>query len=133
LTQKTYTTTTILQPFVWDYPGEPVLEETFAHSPILVINLPCPCSIYVLDSLFAQPLSKSFLVYLLVWSPPFHTPYIPSPNQYLLSQHIPSLSLSSLLGTHTFYLMSHPCDHSHLCSLKCHLVFFPDRPGLTTV
>ena len=44
---------------------------------------------------------------------------------------IPSLSLKSLLGT-LFYLniITHPSDHSHLCSLKCHLVFFPDRPGI---
>jgi len=46
---------------------------------------------------------------------------------------IPSLSLNSLLGT-VFYLnITHPSDHSHLCSVKCHLIFFPDRPGLTSV
>jgi len=45
---------------------------------------------------------------------------------------IPSLSLNSLLGT--FYLnITHPSDHSHLCSMKCHLIFFPDRSGLTSV
>jgi len=27
-------------PFVWDYPGEPVPEETFANSPIPIINHP---------------------------------------------------------------------------------------------
>ena len=27
----------------------------------------------------------------------------------------------------------HPSDHSHLCSLKCHLIFFPYRPGLTSM
>jgi len=43
-----------------------------------------PCSIHVLDSLFAQPLSKSSLVYLLVWHPPLHTPHISSPNYCLL-------------------------------------------------
>jgi len=33
-----------------------------------------------------------------------------------------------------FYLnITHPSDHSHLCPPKCHLVFFPDRPGLTSV
>ena len=33
-----------------------------------------------------------------------------------------------------FYLnITHTSDHSHLCSLKCHLIFFPDRPGLTSV
>jgi len=29
----TTTTTTVLQPFVRDYPGEPVPEETFTHPP----------------------------------------------------------------------------------------------------
>jgi len=46
---------------------------------------PCsPCSIYVHDSHFAQPLSKSFLVNLLGWHPPLYTPYISSPIHYLL-------------------------------------------------
>ena len=31
--QTTTTTTVVLQPFVWDYPGEPVQEETFTHPP----------------------------------------------------------------------------------------------------
>jgi len=30
---RTTTTTTVLWPFVWDYPGEPVPEETFTHPP----------------------------------------------------------------------------------------------------
>ena len=42
------------------------------------------CSNYVLGNLFAQPLSMSSLVYLLVWSPPPHISYISSPNQCLL-------------------------------------------------
>jgi len=40
----TTTTTTILQPFVRDYPGEPVPEETFTHSPILIIIQPLSAS-----------------------------------------------------------------------------------------
>jgi len=43
-----------------------------------------PGSNYVLGNLFAQPLSMSSLVNLLVWSPPPHIPYISSPNQCLL-------------------------------------------------
>jgi len=31
------TTTTFLQPFVWDYLGEPVPEETFTHPTSLII------------------------------------------------------------------------------------------------
>ena len=46
---------------------------------------------------------------------------------------IPSLSLNSLLGTLFYLNITHPSDHSHLCLLKCHLIFFPDRPGLTSV
>ena len=30
---ETTTTTTILRPFVWDYPGELVPEETLTHPP----------------------------------------------------------------------------------------------------
>jgi len=33
----TTTTTTVLWPFVRDYPGELAPEETFTHSPILII------------------------------------------------------------------------------------------------
>jgi len=39
------------------------------------------CSNYVLGNLFAQSLSMSSLVCLLVWSPPPHIPYISSPNK----------------------------------------------------
>jgi len=79
------TTTTILQTFVWDYP---VPEETFTQrhlswSLTVLYQLPpsttirsSPSSIYMLDSLFVQPLSKSSLVYHLVWNPPLHTPNI---------------------------------------------------------
>jgi len=78
------------------------------------------------------------LVYLLVWSSPPHIPYISSPNQCLLSathahaistcfavvQRLYHLFLVSQLITwdFIFYLnITHPSDHSHLCSLKCHL------------
>jgi len=43
-----------------------------------------PCSNYVLGNLFEQSLSMSSLVYLIVWSPPPHIPYISSPSHYLL-------------------------------------------------
>ena len=29
--------------------------------------------------------------------------------------------------------LSYPSDHSHLCLLKCHLIFFPYRRGLTSM
>jgi len=40
----TTTTTTILRPFVRDYPGDPVPEETFNHSHILIIIQPLSAS-----------------------------------------------------------------------------------------
>jgi len=57
------------------------------HHPIFISFFRLTQSIasnYVLGSLFAQPTSMSSLVYLLVWSPPPHIPYICSPNQCLL-------------------------------------------------
>jgi len=43
-----------------------------------------PYSIHVLYGHFPQSLSKFALVYLLAWHPPLDTPYISSPNDYLL-------------------------------------------------
>jgi len=40
----TTTTTTVLRPFVPDYPGEPVPVETFTRSPILIIVQPLSAS-----------------------------------------------------------------------------------------
>ena len=42
-----------------------------------------PCSIYMLESPFPQPLSRSFLIFLLVLDPLLHTSYISSPNRHL--------------------------------------------------
>jgi len=87
----------------------------------------------MLDNLFAKLRSKSSLVYLLVWSPP--PPYIfflyPCRNRcpyhrslFCCSTKIISQSFSQLLTWNSvFYLnIIHPSDHSHLCSLKCHLI-----------
>jgi len=50
------------------------------------------------DNLFAEPLSKSSLVYLLVWSPPPRTPYISSPIQCLLfTTHAHAMLLHKIL------------------------------------
>jgi len=65
-------------------------------TPILIIKHPLstssiyydpqhpPCSIYMLDSSFPQPLSRLSLIYLLVWNPLLRTPYISVPNHCLL-------------------------------------------------
>jgi len=67
--------------------------------PILIIRHPSstssiysnpwhpPCSICMLDSPFPQPLSTSFLVFLLVWDPLLHTPYISSPSLFFFLTH----------------------------------------------
>jgi len=101
-----------LQPFVWDYSGEPVPEKTFTYShpsQSSIINHPPsassihhdpqhpPCSIYMTDSHFAQPLSTSILVHLPVWHRPIHTflhpiavffsQQTPTPMQPISPQH----------------------------------------------
>ena len=92
------TTTIVLRPFVRDYPGEPVPEETLTHPPswsssnlyqllpsttihsILLVQITCL-------AIFLH-LSMSSLVYFLVWSSPPHIPYISSPNQcFLFATH----------------------------------------------
>jgi len=84
-------TTTVLRPFVRDYPGELVPEETFTYShllwaSIILYLLPPSIAIYGIFSVqftcltvfFAQSLSKFSLVY------PLYTPYISSSNNCLL-------------------------------------------------
>jgi len=92
------------------------------------------CSVYVLDSLFPQSLSKFSLVYLLAWHPPLHTPYISSPNHCLLLAahahtiatcfavvpklcHLILVSLTPSLGKSCSCNTIHPSDHSHICPL----------------
>ena len=72
------TTTTVLWPCDWDNPDDPVLEETLAHSylswssnilyrlpPSTMIHSIIPVQFMCLIVFFAQPLSKSSLVYFL--------------------------------------------------------------------
>jgi len=59
----------------------------------------------VLGNLFAQPLSTSFLVYLLVWSPPPHIPYIASPNQCLLfATHAHTIAICFAVVSRLYHL-----------------------------
>ena len=122
------------------------------HHPIFISFFHLPQ--YIASSLFKlrawQYFCTTSLHVLLVWSPPPHIPYISSPNQCLLFvAH--SHTIATCFGVvsilyhlflvflsnpylELFYLnITYPSDHSHLCSLKCHLIFFPDRPGLTSV
>ena len=109
----------------------------------------CPehpsCSIYVLDTLFQQPVSRSSLVYPLVWNPCFilhaflHPVIFFSQHMPVPSQPVPRLyslfliSLSQLLTWKSVFYLTHPSDYSDLCSLKCHLVFFLYGPGITSM
>ena len=149
--RTTTTTTTVLRPFVWDYPGEPIPEETLTHPPswsssnlyqllpsttihsILLVQITC-LAIF-LHNLFPCPL----LVYLLVWSPPPHIPFISSPNQCLLftaHAHTIATCFAVSILYHLFLVFLSTSylelclylNIAHLCSLKFHLIFFPDRP-----
>jgi len=92
-------TTMVLRAFVHDYPSEWVpKEKTFTQSylswssmqPSFISFLhPLRSTAYSVFNLcalqsFSPPLSKYSLVYLLVWNPPLHTPYISLPNHCLL-------------------------------------------------
>jgi len=137
------------------------------HSPTHIYHINCPlsassiyydpwhppCSIHELESHFPQSLSKFSLVYLLAWHSPCHTPYISSPNHWLLfatRAHtiatcfavVPRLCLLMLVSLSTIYLefclVRSFTPHIHLtilnlCPLKCHLIFFSFGPGLTSM
>ena len=127
------TTTIVLRPFVWDYPGESVPEETFAHPPswsssslyqllpsatihsILPFKLCawqsfCTTSLHIL---FGLPLglepSTSYSIHFFTQSvSSFHNTCPYHRNLFCCSiniiSSIPSLSLNSLLGTLSFTL-----------------------------
>ena len=103
---------------------------------------------YMLDSPFPQPLSRCSLVFLLVWEMYFilrtflHriTSSFRSTCPYQRSQcsavipmlcHLYLVSLSAPYFEICFFHNATLSDHSHLCSLKCHHIFCPYRPGLT--
>jgi len=46
---------------------------------------------------------------------------------FLISLSAPYLKICLLVNA------THPSDYSHLCSLKCHLIFFPYRPNITII
>ena len=80
-------------------------------TPILIINHPLsafsicynlyhpPWSFYVLVSLFALPIFKSSLVYLLVWHPPHHTPYLVSGDLHCLGEVKSRAESSGVIST----------------------------------
>jgi len=148
--------------FVWNNPESRYQKKhspTHTYCGQLVINHPLsassiyydpwhpPCSIHAPDNLFPQSLSKFSLVYLLAWHPPLHTPYICSLNPILLfATHAHTIAtyfavvlrlcqliLVSLSQLFTWDSITHPSYHSHLCPLKCHLIFLSYTPGLTSM
>jgi len=128
------TITTVLRPFVWDYPGEPVPEETFTHPPswsssnlyqllpstaihsILSVQITClaiflhnlsPCPIW--STLGLEPATSYSIHFFTQSVSSFHNtcPY----HLFLVFLSTPYLELYLL----DFYLnITHPSDHSHL-------------------
>ena len=122
-------------PFVRDYPGEPVPEETFTHPPSwsssslyqllpsttsTTIHSILPVEIMCLVIFFAQPLSTSSFVYLLVWSVLPHIPYISSPS-LLFAAHAHTIAtkqsnneINNLHSVFTAQLQWMECDIPNL-------------------
>ena len=125
-------TTTVLRPFVWDYPGEPVPEETLTHPPAWsscnlyqllpsttihsILLVPITCLAIFLHNLFPCPLglepSTSYSIDFFTQSVsssrstfPYHRSLFCSSISIISS--IPGLSLNSLLGTLSFILTLH--------------------------
>jgi len=90
-----------------------------------------------------QSFSTTSLQVLLVWNPLLHTQCISSSSHHLLftaNTVVPMLCHLFLISLLAPYLeiclllnATHPPDYSHLCSLKCHLIFFPYRQNITII
>jgi len=149
----TTTTTTVLRPFVRDYPDEPVLEETFTHPPpwsssnlyqLLpsitihsILHVQITCFAIFLHNLYPCPLrstlglesSTSYSIHFFTQSvSSFRSTCPHHRNLFCCSINIIiiySYSFTQLLTWNSIFYpnITHPSDHSHLCSLKCHLIF----------
>jgi len=136
LSNSNNTTTTVLWPFVWDYPGEPVPEETLTHPPswsssnlyqllpstsihsILPVQITClaiflhnlsPCPLW---STSWSGASASYSIHFFTQSVSSFRSTCPyHQNLFCCSiniiSSIPSLSLNSLLGILSFTLTLH--------------------------
>jgi len=116
-------------------PGPPGWASTSRNihplTPILIIGHPLstssiyydpqypPCSTYVLDSPFRQPLSRSALVFLLVWDPLLLTLNVSLPNHHLLftthAHTIAACSAAIIMLCHLFLISQLPvgCIKAH--------------------
>ena len=143
--------------FVRDNPGELVPEESFTHYSCRSHQSSVICFLHLLRSMASSMLnihacqsfctiSPTFLwstswpgtlhfilhtflhrvvVFFFCRTGPYHHNLFCCSTEIISSN--PSLSLNSLLNT------THPSDHSHLCPLKSHLIFFSYRPDLTSM
>ena len=130
----TTTTTTVLRPFVRDYRGEPVPEETLTHPPswsssnfyqLFHLLQSTTSSLFKYTAIFLHNLSPRPL-WSTSWSGPLHSYSVQFFTQSVSSfrntcpyyrnlfwcstkiiSSIPSLPLNSLLGTLSFTLTSH--------------------------
>ena len=137
----TTTTTTVLWPFVWDYPGEPVPEETFTHPPswssnlyqllpsttihsILTVQITCLTvflhNLSMSSLVWSHPRTTSYSIHFFTQSVssfrstgPYHRNLFCCSINIISS--IPSPSLNSLLGTLPFTLTLHIHLTTHLC------------------
>ena len=148
--------------FVRDNPGESgavTRRNIQPLTPIMVINRLLsassiyydpwylPCSVHVPDSLFQQSLQVFFGLPFGLAPSTSYSAYISSPNHCLLfATHahtiatyfavVPRLCHLILVSLSTIYLefcTTHPSNHSHLCPLKCLLIFLSYGPGLTSM
>jgi len=158
----THTHTTVSWPSVRDYPGEPVPEETFTHSHLswsstIPYQLPpstmihtifpvqlmclivfCTTSLQVLFGLSPGLEPPHFILHTFLH--PFLLFAIRANNistcftVILRLCHLILVYLSTLyLKLYIYLSVTHPSDHSRLCLLKCHLILFSYRPGLTSM
>jgi len=131
------------------YPDRQLSFVSFLH---LLPSIASSCSIYMPDSLSAQPLSVIFgLPFSLVPSTSYSICFFIQSSFFATHAHtianclavLPRLCHLFLLcllilylevWNSVFYLnVTHPSDHSHFCLLKCHLIFFPYGPGHTSM
>ena len=74
----------------------------------------------MLDSPFPQPLSRSSLVYLLVWNPLLHTPYISSNHYLRFSTHAQTITTCFAVEPRLchLFLISHSAHYLEISYLN---------------
>ena len=111
------TTTTVLQPFVRGYPGEPVPEETFTHSPVMIIIQPLSSFFHLLRSI------ASSLFNLRAWQSFCTTSFqvlfgLPLGLESSTFMHFFTLSVSSFRNTCPYYCSLFCCSTKIISSIS---------------